>query len=104
MRHALGPAFLLTLSLTVGCAAPPGVGLAATKVRGPVAAVSGPPPAEMKVGKAESYMALGLFSHGDASISAAMEAGGISRIHHVDYEYKVLLGLFSVYTTLVYGE
>ena len=45
-----------------------------------------------------------VFSMGDASIKAAMEDGGITRIHHVDSEMVNILGLYSKYTTIVYGE
>ena len=97
-------ALVLAAALS-GCVTSPGTGLIATKIRGPIsAATEGPPPETTKVGIAESYMAFGLFAHGDASIDAAMKAGAITRIHHVDYEYKNTLGLFSVYSTIVYGE
>ncbi len=103
IRHraaALALAVLLT-----SCVTSPGTGLIATKIRGPIsAATDGPAPEAPKVGVAEHYMAFGLFAHGDASIDAAMKAGEITRIHHVDYEYKNTLGLFSVYSTIVYGE
>ena len=99
---------LVTAALALwvlGCVSAPGSGLLATKIRGPIAAATdAPPPENLKMGVAESYMAFGLFAHGDASIQAAMEAGDITRIHHVDYEYKNTLGLFSVYSTIVYGE
>lgn len=45
-----------------------------------------------------------LFSMGDASIKAAMEDGGITRVHHVDSQQMNILGLYSKYTTIVYGE
>lgn len=45
-----------------------------------------------------------IFSMGDASIKAAMEQGGITRIHHVDSKQMNILGLYSEYTTIVYGE
>ncbi len=44
------------------------------------------------------------FVEGDASISAAMENGGISRIHHVDYTVRNILGIVSSRTTIVWGE
>jgi hypothetical protein len=41
---------------------------------------------------------------GDASISAAAQNGGITRIHHVDHETMNILGIYAKYTTIVYGE
>jgi len=45
-----------------------------------------------------------LYTEGDASIKAAMENGGITKIHHVDYKVKNILGLVGSTTTIVYGE
>ncbi len=44
------------------------------------------------------------FTEGDCSIAAAMKNGGISKIHHVDYKVKNILGIIGETTTLVYGE
>ncbi len=41
---------------------------------------------------------------GDASISAAMAEGGITKIHHVDSKVFQVLGLYAKYETIVYGE
>ena len=57
-----------------------------------------------KVGTAEAKGYLGIVALGDASIQAAAKEAGISRIHHVDYESKSILGLYNVYTIIVYGE
>ncbi len=57
-----------------------------------------------KVGTAESK-AIVCVAMGDSSIKAAMENGGITKIHHVDYKVmNVLGGLYIKYTTVVYGE
>jgi hypothetical protein len=69
--------------------------------RGPVAA--GSAAGQSKVGRATA-VGIVLFAHGDASISAAMANGGITRIHHVDHETFNILGLYAKYTTIVYGE
>ena len=45
-----------------------------------------------------------VFTDGDCSIKAAMENGGIKKIHHVDYKVKNILGIIGETTTLVYGE
>ncbi|MGN0855277.1 MAG: TRL domain-containing protein [Kiritimatiellia bacterium] len=44
------------------------------------------------------------FTEGDCSIAAAMKNGGITKIHHVDYKVKNILGIVGETTTLVYGE
>ena len=45
-----------------------------------------------------------LFVDGDASLKAAMENGGITKIHHVDYKVKNILGIVGSTTTIVWGE
>jgi len=57
-----------------------------------------------KVGQATCKSILGWFATGDASIEAACKEGGISRIHHVDYQSKSILSFYATYTVLVYGE
>jgi TRL (tRNA-associated locus)-like protein len=69
--------------------------------RGPVSA--GSAAGQSKVGRATA-VGIVLFAQGDASISAAMANGGITRIHHVDHETFNILGLYAKYTTIVYGE
>ena len=57
-----------------------------------------------KVGTAESTGIL-CFATGNSSLQAAMQNGGITKIHHVDYKVmNVLGGLYIKYTTVVYGE
>jgi hypothetical protein len=41
---------------------------------------------------------------GDASIQAAMENGGITRIHHIDSEELNVLGIYARQIIHVYGE
>jgi len=45
-----------------------------------------------------------LYNSGDASIGAAMRNGGITKVHHVDYDVKNILFLYNETTTIVYGE
>jgi len=56
-----------------------------------------------KVGKskAEGILVVG---YGDASISAAMKDGGITKVHHVDREILNVLGIYARSETIVYGE
>lgn len=56
-----------------------------------------------KKGMAKST-AIILFNSGDASIGAAMRDGGITRVHHVDYDVKNILFLYNEVITTVYGE
>lgn len=57
-----------------------------------------------RVGTAEVKGYVGVVALGDASIQAAAREAGITRIHHVDYESRSYLGLYSVYTIIVYGD
>ena len=44
------------------------------------------------------------YTEGDASLKAAMENGGITKIHHVDFKVKNIFGVVGSTTTIVYGE
>jgi len=44
------------------------------------------------------------FVEGDASLKAAMENGGITKVHHVDYKVKNIFGIIGSTTTIVWGE
>lgn len=57
-----------------------------------------------KKGEATVTSILGLVAYGDASIQKAAEAAGITKISHVDQQSKSVLGLFSKYTVIVYGD
>jgi hypothetical protein len=56
-----------------------------------------------KSGRAEASGILGV-AFGDASIRTAMEAGGLTRIHHIDTRTIHVLGLYAKSTTTVWGE
>ena len=58
-------------------------------------------PAKSGVAKASGIIC---FCEGDASLKAAMDNGGITKIHHVDREVRNILGIIAEYTTIVYGE
>ena len=77
-------------------------GLITSDVQGPVAVGDNGVKCE-KTGIAEATGII-LFSSGDASISAAMKNGGITKIHHVDCKTFSVLGLYARYTTIVHGE
>jgi hypothetical protein len=57
-----------------------------------------------KIGQSEATSILGWVATGDASIDKAAKSAGITKIHHVDYKAKSILGFYAKYTTVVYGE
>jgi hypothetical protein len=61
-------------------------------------------PAGPKSGEAKCTSILGLIAKGDASVSAAAKAGGITRVMTVEHHSKNVLGLFAEFTTKVTGE
>lgn len=77
-------------------------GFVYTDLKAPGMATSNP--VATKVGTAEVTSILGLVATGDASINTAAQSAGITRISHVDYEAKSILGVFAKYTVYVYGE
>ena len=102
LAHRLTLAIVSACFLT-GCTMghAPVVSLITLEEKGPVAV--GPAAGSSKVGRSEAWGIL-VFATGDASISAAMRNGGITRIHHVDHETSSFLGVYAKYTTIVYGE
>lgn len=105
MRVAKSHASLLVLlaALLSGCAfaASPIFGVY-TEVKAPLTA-TGDHEAS-RTGTAECTSILGIVAQGDCSIQAAMENGDISNVHHVDYEATNILGFYSKFVTIVYGE
>jgi hypothetical protein len=92
--------------LATGCVAPNGpvggtMGTIYTDVSGAVTATSNT--GASKVGSAVSQGVLG-FAWGDSSIKTAAANGGITKIQHVDYHTKSVLGVYSETTVTVYGE
>lgn len=61
-------------------------------------------PVGTKVGTSEAYGVLGLVNAGNASIQKAARDGGITKISHVDVKTLGVLGIFTQYKTIVYGE
>jgi len=102
-------AFLLVAGLAVtllsGCVVPANHSVAAClfhEVGGGVA-VGDNTVGCSKVGEATATGII-CFATGDASIKAAMDDGGITKIHHVDAKVFQVLGLYAKYTTVVYGD
>lgn len=88
-----------------GCATAmaPVNGFLYSNVIGPVA-VTGSADTPTKVGRSHARSIFGLYATGDASIDTAARNGGITKIHHVDHESQVILGVIADYTTIVYGN
>jgi hypothetical protein len=58
----------------------------------------------MKTGNAQFTSILGILVTGDASLDAAMRAGGITKLHHVDTQITSILGIITTYKLIVFGE
>jgi len=57
-----------------------------------------------KQGTSVAKTVLGLVAWGDASTHAAAQNGGITTIRSADYEFYSAFGIYSTYTTIVYGD
>ncbi len=58
-----------------------------------------------KKGTADAYSVLWLVSWGDASYAAAAKNGNIKVMKHADQEmHQILLGLYTRWTVVVYGD
>lgn len=57
-----------------------------------------------KTGQACASSILGLVATGDASVSAAKAAGGITEVAHVDHDIFSILGLYGTTCTVVVGK
>lgn len=57
-----------------------------------------------RCGRSKSSCLLGMFAWGDCSVNAAARKGNIGRIDHVDCEIFNLLGIYSSYETVIWGE
>jgi hypothetical protein len=94
------------LLFLTGCAASPyrgsiftDVTVPSVQLHAPIDAVKGD-----KVGKSSCINVLGLIATGDASVGAAMQSGGLTKIKRVENEYTSLLFFYYQHTTIVYGE
>ena len=101
MKKLLG--FLGLAALLTGCATPFPYGAIYTEIKSPIA-VGDKPVLTTKSGRAMSTSVLGIVATGDSSITTAARNGGITKISHVDYEVRNILGVIGEYTTVVYGE
>jgi hypothetical protein len=60
--------------------------------------------AATKEGKACGTTILGWVATGDASVTAAKAAGGITNVSHIDHTAKNILGIFGEWCTIVKGS
>jgi len=93
---------LATAALLSSCASPLPTGGLYTEITTPTAASERV--STNKQGTSECTSILGLVATGDCSIGTAARNGKITRISHVDYEVKNILGIYGTYKTVVYGD
>jgi len=91
------------LLFLTGCATSMPMGGLYTELKLPVTA-TGEGVKNLKMGKAECTSVLSLVAIGDASIEAAKQNGGITKVSHVDWEAKNILGIIGTYRCVVYGQ
>lgn len=105
MKKIIASASLAALAVFfTGCATPYPVGGIVTDIHLPVLATSTSISEDSKKGEARCESYFGLFATGDASIEEAAKEGGITKITHVDWKAKNILGVYGEYTVTVYGE
>jgi hypothetical protein len=91
------------LAFIAGCATSYPVGSFYTKLQLPITATANSGQAT-KVGTAQCMSILAAVAIGDASIESAKKNGGITKVHHVDWDVKNILGIIGKYKVTVYGE
>ncbi len=83
----------------------PPQGIIYTKIEAPISTnFDGATPVAQKSGKATAMSILGLVALGDASVDAAAREGNLSTIHYADYTLLHVFGVYTEFTTVVYGE
>ena len=104
MKRLIGVAVLCAAAVWLtGCASSMPMGAFYTELKLPLGATEAQAKT-LKVGTSECQSILGLVATGDASIDAAMKNGGITKVHHVDWDAKNILGIIGNYKCTVYGE
>lgn len=102
MKKLVAFAFAVAMFSSCGIVKTPVTGAIYTDVKDGLAVTANA--GSSKVGTAEAKGYLGIVALGDASIQAAAKDANITRIHHVDYQSKSYVGVYNVYTVIVYGE
>ena len=103
MKKILASVAMLAAVVLTGCASTYPAGSLYQELKMPITATSAKC-INCKKGYSEATSILGLVATGDASIEAAAKQGGITVIHHVDWEVKNILGIIGNYRCNVYGE
>jgi hypothetical protein len=107
MKFTLGVGLIASVLLLTGCyyspVVPP-IGVVFSDVKAPMDTELDSTDMGTKSGEAETCSILGLVSWGDASIEEAAKNGGLQTVKHADYEFFTVLGVYSTYTTVVYGD
>jgi len=71
----------------------------------PSLSVSADTESRTSVGKASCASYVWVVAVGDCSVEPAMKNGSIMKVHHVDSEFRsFFFGIYSTFTTVVYGE
>jgi len=60
--------------------------------------------ASTRTGEATCTSVLAVVAMGDCSIEAAMKNGGITKVNHVDWDVRNILGIYGTYKVIVHGE
>lgn len=102
MKNAMLWLVIIGLCLCVGCATSFPAGNIYTNLKLPVASTANAN--SPKVGTATCNSYFSMVAVGDASIQTAAKSVGITKIHHVDWEVKNILGIIGTYKVVVYGE
>ena len=89
--------------MLMGCATMIPVGTFYTGVKFPLAA-TGNSGVSTKTGEAKCMSILSVVAVGDCSIDAAKKNGGITKVHHVDWDAMNILGFYGSYKVIVSGE
>ncbi len=103
MKKAIVILTSCALLFVTGCATIYPAGSIYTNIQLPVTATANSGVAT-KVGTSQCTSILGAVAIGDASIEAAKKNGSITKVHHVDYSVKNILGIIGTYKVTVYGE
>lgn len=83
----------------------PTVGGIYTNTTSPTTVTTDPAVSASKKGVAECMSVLAIVAWGHCGVEDAMRNGKITKVKHVDHDtFSVVLGVYSKYTTTVYGE
>jgi hypothetical protein len=103
MKKLIIGSFITVVLAVTGCATPHPAGIAYTELQLPITATDNTGRWE-RTGTASCRSILALVATGDCSIEAAKRNGGITEVHHVDWQVENILGVIGNYTLRVYGN